>query len=162
MKKRASEHKRLSREPSRPADFVPTEPPPRSVTPPHDGSGVPDAARRAGRAVQIALGETEVRMSDTTNQAWIDRQTANPEARRRYEQERLVLWATEAVAEAMAERDITRAQLADALGMSRADVTQLLSGSLDMTLRTLATVAHACDARVEIRLKSLAEPMTAG
>lgn len=96
-------------------------------------------------------------MSEATNQAWIDRQTVSPEARRLYEQERLILGATEAVAEAMAERDITRAQLADALGTSRANVTQLLSGSRNMTLRTLAVVAHACDVRAEIQLKRLTE-----
>ena len=96
-------------------------------------------------------------MNEATNQAWIDRQTASPEARRLYEQERLILWATEAVAEAMAERDMTRAQLADALGTSRANVTQLLSGSRNMTLRTLAAVAHACEARAEILLEPLME-----
>lgn len=96
-------------------------------------------------------------MSEMTNQAWVDRQTASPEARRMYEQERLILWTTEAVAEAMAERDMTRAQLAEVLGTSRANVTQLLSGSRNMTLRTLAAVAHACDFRAEIQLEPLAD-----
>ena len=87
---------------------------------------------------------------------FLDRQTASPEARRLYEQERLILWTTEAVAEAMAELGMTRAQLAEALGTSRANVTQLLSGSRNMTLRTLAAVAHACELRAEIRLEPLA------
>ena len=95
-------------------------------------------------------------MSETMNQAWIERQTASPESRRLYEEERLILWTTEAVAEAMARRGLTRAQLAEALGTSRPNVTQLLSGSRNMTLRTLAAVAHACGARADIQL----EPFT--
>ena len=96
-------------------------------------------------------------MSETMNQAWIERQTASPESRRLYEEERLILWAAEAVAEAMARRGLTRAQLADALGTSRPNVTQLLNGSRNMTLRTLAAVAHACGARVDIQLEPLAD-----
>ena len=82
-------------------------------------------------------------MSEMANRGWIERQTASPESRRMYEEERFILWATEAVAEAMANQGLTRAQLAEALGTSRPNVTQLLSGSRNMTLRTLAALAHA-------------------
>ena len=47
------------------------------------------------------------------NEAWIARQTAMPEARRRYEEERLILWTTEAIREAMDELGLTRADLAE-------------------------------------------------
>lgn len=96
-------------------------------------------------------------MSETINQAWIERQTSSTESRQLYEEERLILWATEAVAEAMARRGLTRAQLAEALGTSRPNVTQLLSGSRNMTLRTLAALAHACGARADIQLEPLAD-----
>lgn len=94
-------------------------------------------------------------MSKTINQEWIERQTASPESRRLYEEERLILWATEAVAEAMAKQGLTRAQLADVLDTSRPNVTQLLSGSRNMTLRTLAALAHACGMRVDLKLEPL-------
>lgn len=103
-------------------------------------------------------GSDQIRIfRETMNQAWIERQTASPESRRLYEEERLILWATEAVAEAMARSGFTRAQLAEALGTSRPNVTQLLSGSRNMTLRTLAAVAHACGARADIRLEPLTD-----
>lgn len=88
------------------------------------------------------------------NEAWINRQTRTPEARRRYEEERLILWTAEVIAEAMAEAGLTRAAVAEALGTSRANVTQLLSGSRNMTLRSLAALAHACGKRAEVRIEA--------
>ena len=89
------------------------------------------------------------------NEAWTERQTRTPEARRRYEEERLILWTTEAICEAMDERGLNRAAVAEKLGTSRANVTQLLSGSRNMTLRSLAGLAHACGMRAEIGLEQL-------
>ena len=96
-------------------------------------------------------------MSKMINQEWIERQTANPESRRLYEEERLILWTTEAVAETMANQGLNRAQLAEVLGTSRPNVTQLLSGSRNMTLRTLAALAHACGARAAVQLEPLTD-----
>ena len=95
------------------------------------------------------------------NEAWIKRQTATPEARKLYEEERLILWTTEAIAEAMADRSLTRAQVAEALGTSRPNVTQLLSGSRNMTLRTLAGLAHACGMRASFHLEPLTDSVFA-
>ena len=94
-------------------------------------------------------------MSEMTDRGWIGRQTASHGSRRLHEEERLILWATEAVAEAMANQGLTRAQVAEALGTSRPNVTQLLSGSRNMTLRTLAALAHACRMRVDLKIKPL-------
>ena len=91
------------------------------------------------------------------NEAWIERQTRTAEARRRYEEERLILWTTEAICEAMEERGLNRAAIAGKLGTSRANVTQLLSGSRNMTLRSLAGLAYACGMRLEPGLVELAE-----
>ena len=93
------------------------------------------------------------------NEAWIDRQTCTPEARRRYEEERLILGTTEAICEAMEKRGLNHAAIARDLGTSRANVTQLLSGSRNMTLRSLAALAHACDMRAEISLEKLEDPV---
>lgn len=91
------------------------------------------------------------------NEAWIERQTRTPEARRRYEEERLILWTTEAICEAMEDQGLNRAAIAAKLGTSRANVTQLLSGSRNMTLRSLAALAHACGMQADIGLEDLRE-----
>jgi transcriptional regulator with XRE-family HTH domain len=91
------------------------------------------------------------------NENWIERQSATPESRRLYEQERLVLWATEEVSETMEAGEISKADLARMLGTSRANITALLSGSRNMTLRTLADVACVLGQRVEISLEPLRE-----
>ncbi|MDE2664307.1 MAG: helix-turn-helix transcriptional regulator [Gemmatimonadota bacterium] len=67
----------------------------------------------------------------------------------------MILWATEAIAEAMEMQGRTRAEVAEALGTSRPNVTQILSGSRDMTLRTLAALAQACGMRVDLKLEPL-------
>jgi len=92
-----------------------------------------------------------------SNREWIERQTATPEARREYEQERLVLWTTERIAELMQQAGVSRADLARLLGTSRANVTGLMSGERNMTLRTLADLCFALGYRAELRLEPLRE-----
>ncbi|HEU0076951.1 MAG TPA: helix-turn-helix transcriptional regulator [Longimicrobiaceae bacterium] len=89
------------------------------------------------------------------NEGWIRRQTETTEARRMYEQERLVVWATERIYEAMEEGGLSKADIARDLGTSRANVTGLLNGSRNMTLRTLADLAWVCGQRIEISLEPL-------
>ena len=91
------------------------------------------------------------------NEAWIKRQTESPAARRRYEEERLILWTTEEIWKAMDDQGLTRAELAERLGTSRANVTQLLSGTRNMTLKSLAGLAHACRLRAAVRLEELVD-----
>jgi len=86
------------------------------------------------------------------NENWIERQSVTPKARRLYEQERLVAWATEKISEAMEEGNVSKADLARLLETSRANVTALLSGGRNMTLRTLADVACVLGHRVEVSL----------
>ena len=92
-----------------------------------------------------------------TSEGWITRQTKDPEFRQFYEEERLILWTTEEIAGAMVDRGISRADIAKRLGTSRANVTQLLSGSRNMTLRSLARLAHACGMRAAIHFEELAD-----
>lgn len=89
------------------------------------------------------------------NHEWTERQNATPEARREYEQERLVLWTTSRICELMEEAGVSRAELARLLGTSRANVTAMLSGSRNLTLRTLADVAFVLGSRAEIRMEPL-------
>lgn len=60
-------------------------------------------------------------------------------------QERLILEVTESIYEEMLAKGINRVQLAERMGKSKAYVSQLLSGSRNMTLRSLADISFALD-----------------
>jgi plasmid maintenance system antidote protein VapI len=55
----------------------------------------------------------------------------------------------------MRERGLTRADLAARMGVSPGRVSQILGGGENLTLRTLAALATALDARFDIELGSL-------
>jgi Helix-turn-helix len=57
------------------------------------------------------------------------------------EQEHLILDVTEMIVELMNERGVTRSELADRLGKTKGHVSQLLSGSRNLTL--LSSAAHS-------------------
>jgi len=79
-----------------------------------------------------------------------------PENRRLYQQEKLLVEATEFLAEVMERKNMTRAELARAIGKSKAFVTQVLRGNQNMTLRTLADLFGAM--RHEVVLQALPYP----
>ena len=56
--------------------------------------------------------------------------------------------ATELVCNAMDFRRINRAELAQKMGRSKAHVTQILRGSQNLTLRTIAVVFYAMNSRL--------------
>jgi transcriptional regulator with XRE-family HTH domain len=55
----------------------------------------------------------------------------------------------------MRERRLTRADLAARMGVSPGRVSQILGGGENLTLRTLAALSTALDARFDIRLGTL-------
>ncbi|KQN53181.1 helix-turn-helix transcriptional regulator [Erwinia sp. Leaf53] len=57
--------------------------------------------------------------------------------------EELTFDVTEDILIIMEDKDISKKELADKLGKTKAYVSQLLSGSKNMTLRTLSDVCHA-------------------
>jgi len=73
-----------------------------------------------------------------------------PEFRKLYAIEGLVTEAGEFIARLMREQKVTKAELARRLGRSRAYITQMLSGSTNLTVRTLAEVAYALGAEVRL------------
>jgi len=73
-----------------------------------------------------------------------------PEFHKLYAIEGLVLEASEFIARLMQEKKVTKAELARRLGRSRAYVTQMLSGSTNITVRTLAEVAYVLGAEVKL------------
>jgi transcriptional regulator with XRE-family HTH domain len=66
-----------------------------------------------------------------------------PENQRLYQQEKLLVEVTELLAEVMDKKKMSRAELARAIGKSKAFVSQVLSGNHNMTLRTVADLFGA-------------------
>jgi DNA-binding transcriptional regulator YiaG len=91
------------------------------------------------------------------NAGWLERQARDEESKRLYEQERLITWIGEAIAAALEDSGMTRAELARKLGTSRAYVTRVLQGSPNLTLRSLADLAWALGSRVSVSFAPLRE-----
>jgi transcriptional regulator with XRE-family HTH domain len=89
------------------------------------------------------------------NESWISRQSGSDESRRRYEEERLIVNVFESLSDVLEREDLSKANLAKSLGTSRAHITQLFSGQRNVTLRTLANLAWACNSRVTLALEPL-------
>jgi transcriptional regulator with XRE-family HTH domain len=66
--------------------------------------------------------------------------------------EEKILDFTERVVLEMGKKEITRAQLADSLGKSKAFVTKLLKGDANMTIKTMVTVAQALGCSLHLDL----------
>lgn len=86
-----------------------------------------------------------------TNQPVVTR-SAKPdvEYERLLAEEALILDSTELITGLMLGKGLTRADLAKRIGKTRGFVTQVLAGTRNMTLRTLADLAFALDARVNV------------
>ncbi|WP_129781785.1 helix-turn-helix domain-containing protein [Peristeroidobacter soli] len=80
---------------------------------------------------------------------WVE---ASPERERIYAQEKLIVDTAEEIWEAMDKLEVSKAQLAASLGKSKAFVSQILTGSRNMTLRTLADIASSLGKKVCVRL----------
>ena len=88
-------------------------------------------------------------MKETELGQWVE---ASEEARKLFTKEALLLDVTEAIWEAMEKRGLNKVQLADALGTSKSNITQLLDGTRNMTLGTLSDLAFVLGLRVNVRL----------
>lgn len=84
-------------------------------------------------------------------QQYLDRYRDDPE----YVLEGVVLDLTDQIAVAMQDQGISRAELAERLGVSRAYITKVLGGSTNMTLRTLVRLALALGLVPEVSLVPL-------
>ena len=70
------------------------------------------------------------------------------------EQESLILEATELLSRLLESEGITRAELARRLGKSKAYITQLLRGSSNLTLRTLADLGCVLGYRMRLQAQN--------
>ncbi|MCX6636048.1 MAG: helix-turn-helix transcriptional regulator [Acidobacteria bacterium] len=75
---------------------------------------------------------------------------ADPKRRRVFERESLAFEAAELISGLMEQRQVSKTELAERIGASKSHVTQLLTGSRNMTMHTLADLAFALGHKVEI------------
>ena len=85
---------------------------------------------------------------------FLDAWAADSEERTRLlAHERLITEVTEALWEAMQRADVSKSELASRLGKTKGHVSQLFSGSRNMTLRTLAEISEVLDCTVSISIR---------
>jgi transcriptional regulator with XRE-family HTH domain len=70
-----------------------------------------------------------------------------------FAEERLIVDVAEKIWDAMQAAGVSKKDIADRLGRSKPFITQLLSGSRNMTLRSLADIAYSLGYRVQCSLK---------
>lgn len=73
-------------------------------------------------------------------------------------QERLIVDVSESIWACLEENKLTQAFLAKALGKSEAHISQVLDGTRNMTLRTLAGIAHALNVVPQFELRHPSHP----
>lgn len=74
----------------------------------------------------------------------------NPTTRRAFEEELLYGEATDTVSALLESLGLTRSELAERLGVSKGRVSQILSGSENITLKTLASLGWALGIRFDL------------
>lgn len=87
-------------------------------------------------------------MNKTGIEKWLDESEEN---RRLYAQEDLILEVTEAIWEHMEKVGLTKKEVADKMDRSQAYISQILNGSRNMTLRTLADIAYALNIKPKFK-----------
>jgi transcriptional regulator with XRE-family HTH domain len=75
------------------------------------------------------------------------------ERRVAFAEEALIVDVAERIWAAMASANVTKSEIAERLGKSKAFISQMLNGSRNMTLRSLADIAHSIGFRVSVSLE---------
>lgn len=91
---------------------------------------------------------------------WLAQELASLQDDPEYLTEKLLLELTERIDHRMKELGVRPAELARRLGVSRAAVSQMLSGHPNMTIQKLVTVAHALDSTVTFDIQPRAHRRT--
>ena len=94
------------------------------------------------------------------NDEGLNKKLQDPEYRRLFQQEKLILDVTELISETMTDADLSRAELARRLGRDRSFVTQILDGTRNLTLRTWADVMTVLGREATVRSQPLGVPWT--
>jgi len=75
---------------------------------------------------------------------------ATEEGRRAYYSEGLIFKVTELICKMLKDKQITRKQLADRIGVTKGHISQLLSGEHNMTLETAAEIFYALGCQITV------------
>lgn len=79
---------------------------------------------------------------------------ASPEMKRLVTEEGFILDAIEEIYAAMEKAGVSKTDLARELGCSLANISQKLRGTSNLTLRTVAAIAHAMNLKPTLRLEA--------
>ena len=82
----------------------------------------------------------------------------DPEFRKEMAIESCIAEAAEVIAQLMAEQNLSKSDVANRLGKSRAWVTQLLNGKANMTIRTFAEVVFALGGQATLQTATSRKP----
>jgi predicted RNase H-like HicB family nuclease/DNA-binding Xre family transcriptional regulator len=85
-----------------------------------------------------------------TNETWLQSNLRKVAGRVGYETERLMIGINEEIVKQMEVQGVTRTELAERLNVDKAQITRMLNGSSNMTLKTLVSVASALGCRVSV------------
>lgn len=80
---------------------------------------------------------------------------SDPKRRRIYEREALAFEAAELISRLMEEHEVNKSELATRVGTSKSHITNLLSGSRNMTMHTLADLTFVLGHKVEMKAMPL-------
>jgi transcriptional regulator with XRE-family HTH domain len=77
------------------------------------------------------------------------------EFKKRLAQEEFILEVTEVICKIMRDKGISRKELSDLMGKSKASISQLLNGERNLTLRTVADILDVLGCRGILRYEDL-------
>jgi predicted transcriptional regulator len=81
---------------------------------------------------------------------FIQKLMSDREGRKLYFREDLIFEVTEAISRAMEEKGVNKAELSRLAGVSKSDITQLLSGDHNMRLTTVADLLYALNSKLQV------------
>jgi len=81
---------------------------------------------------------------------FIQKLVSDDEGRKLYFREDLIFEITESICKVMEERRISKAELSRLAGVSKSNITQLLSGDHNMRLTTVADLLYALDSKLAV------------
>jgi len=83
-------------------------------------------------------------------ETFIQKLMSDEEGRKLYFREDLIFEVTEAISQAMEEKGVNKAELSRLAGVSKSNITQLLSGDQNMRLTTVADLLYALDSKLAV------------
>ncbi len=81
---------------------------------------------------------------------FIQKLMSDEEGRKLYFREDLIFEITEAICKAMKEKQVTKSELSRLAGVSKSNITQLLSGDQNMRLTTVSDLLYALDSKLQV------------